>query len=363
MTRVVLKTGVPTMASGGKRTRSAAAAIVSRAVKRARQTSIGKWVGKAARSAPVRRAASAAMSAVSSGLSASLTSRRTQYVTIKPGGATTSLFSHKSPCPKYMKQVFKEMSPQVYVSNSGNRTTTVTGQQGNGWYLCLQASGVAGDYTSTTSDMPAILNQIYGGAATGAQKTGRLYFKSVQQNLMLTNNQTNNCFVDIYDVVAKRDGNQGIAGSWHQGLIDQGMSVGAVGINIVPTMSTTFNQHWKVLKKTSIELGPGVSHRHISSIKFNKAFNAERLQDASVQFGGLTTGIMYVFWGAPDHDATSVTAVSTGSALIDAVYSKQIMYTYAQPQQTATKYLSGLGTITTERAVNPESGAPGTVAS
>lgn len=351
------------MAPSSKRTRTAAGRIVERAIKRARQTSIGKWAGKAAKSAPVRRAASAAMSAVSSGLAASLTSRRTQYVSIKPGGATTSVFSHKSACPKYMSQVFKETSPQVYISNGSGRTTAPTGQQALAVYGTLTASGTGGDYSSTTNDLQNIIQQVYAGVPTASQRTTRLYVKSTMVNMTFTNNQTNNMFCDIYDVVARRDGNQSTFTAWQNGLVDQGLGSGYTAINVVPQMSTSFNQHWKVLKKTSIELPPGNSHRHIQTIKLNKSFNYERLQDATANFAGLTTAVMVVIWGAPDHDATTVTSVSTGSCLLDSVISRQIVYAISQPQTTLTKYVSTLGTITTERNVNPESGAPGTVAS
>lgn len=348
------------MAGKRKSTLAAAGSLLASAAKRTKQAGIGKWVKKGAGKPAFKSGLVSKLSSVA----ASLTSRKTQYVTIKPGGATTSVFSHKSPCPKYMKQIYKEVMPQMYVTNGAGRTTAPTGQQALATYVGLLGSGTAGDFVGTSaSDMQQLLSQIYSANPTGAQKTTRLYIKSMLTNMTMTNNQTNNMFVDIYDVVARRDGTVGLVGAFDQGLKDQGLTTGYTAINIVPQMSQTFNQHWKVLKKTSIELAPGMSHRHISSLQFNKAWNAERLQDAVYHFNGLTSGIMVVIWGAPDHDATNVNNVSTGSCLLDTVYSRQIMYTYVQPQINTTKYVGNLPTITTERAVNPESGVPGTVAS
>ena len=290
-----------------------------------------------------------------------LLKRKTRSITLKPGGATTSVFGHKSPCPKYMAQVFKQNMPQTYVANGSLRATAACGLQ-----VAVHAASVVGGNTAgnfTQGDTGAILTQYYGATATGAQKTSRIYFQRSLQQYMFTNNQTNNIFVDIYDVVARRDGEYNPVAAGDQGLADQGISGGLGTINITPTQSQLFNQNWKVLKRTNIELGPGVSHRHIQSIALNKAWNAERMQTGSAYYAGLSTGVLVVAWGAPCHDATTVTNVSTASVLLDIVFTRQITYTVCTPQVTASKYVSALPTIVTEREVNEESGLPATVSS
>lgn len=290
-----------------------------------------------------------------------LTKRKTKFVTIRPGGASTSVFAHKSKCPKYMSQIFKSTAAQVYIANSASRLTIPCGQQLADVRIAIDGTTSAGDFSQ--GDVGQILNQIYGAAPTNAQKTTRLFFKKVTHNHMLTNNQTNTCYVDLYDIVARRDSNRTSTNAWYQGLQDQGLSVGYNAINVTPFMSKDFTTNWKVLKKTSIELPPGATHRHIMTVDLNQAWNAERMQSAVSQYAGLTHGTLIVSWGAPDHDATGVANVSTGSVLLDVVRSKQIEYFYDAPQSTNTRYSTLLSTITTERAVDGVSGAAATVAS
>lgn len=291
----------------------------------------------------------------------SLLARKTKMVTLKPGGATTSAFSHKCPLPAYMKQVFAQNAPQVYVTNTSVRQYAGTGVQQAAYQTACHGGNTGGDFTA--GDMGQILNQVYGGTPTASQKTTRIYVHKCLQQYMFTNNQTNNIFVDIYDVVARRDSGWNPSAAFNQGLIDQGITSGNAAINVTPFMSTIFTQNWKVLKKTNIELGPGVSHRHISNIALNKVWNAERMQEGGAHYAGLTTGVLLVVWGAPCHDATTVGNVTTASTLLDCVGSRQITYAISQLQVTSTKYVTVLPTITTEREVNEESGLPATVSS
>lgn len=341
--------------SGSKRTASAIGALAGAAAsmvgKRYKQTLLN-GTAKSVLKNTIRPVSSA---------TATLTKRKTQYVTIKPGGATTSIFSHKTPAPAYMKQIFKQNAPQTFVTNSSGRLTSTNGLQATSFAASVISTATAGDFSG--GDTGSILTQYYGGSIIAEQKSTLIYFKSVLMNYCFTNNQTNNIFVDIYDVVSTRDGTYGANDASHQGLIDSGMPIGMASLNVVPTQSPLFNQYWKVLKKTSIELGPGISHRHIHNIKLNKRWCAETMQTKSTYMQGMTTGVYIVAWGAPCHDATTVGNVSSGSVLLDLVATKQITYAVAEKAVTKAKYINLLPVLTTEREVNPESGVPGTTAS
>lgn len=290
-----------------------------------------------------------------------LLQRKAKMVTVKPGGATTSAFSHKGPLPAYMKQVFKQNSPQSYITNTSVRVYRPAGVQACAFHTACFGGNTGGDFTA--GDMGGILNQYYGVTPTAAQKTTRVFMNKCLQQYMFTNNQTNNVFVDIYDVVARRDNGWNPQAAFDAGLKDQGIASGTDAINVTPFMSTIFTQNWKVLKKTNIELGPGVSHRHIQSVALNKVWNAERMQEGGAHYQGMTTGILIVAWGAPNHDATTVANVTTGSVLLDCVGSRQITYAICQTQVTGTKYVTALPAITTEKGVNEESGLPANVTS
>jgi len=291
----------------------------------------------------------------------SLLARKLKFIRMKHGAGDTSVFTHKNKCPKYMAQVFRQNAPQNFITNQSNRLTIPCGQQLAAAYTALTGTQTAGDFSQ--GDMGQMLNSIYGATPTNAQQNTRLYIQSVKHNFMFTNNQTNNIFVDMYDIVARRDACLTPATSYYAGLTDQGVSNGYNAINVTPFMSKQFTTYWKVVKRTSLTLGPGESHRHIVTMQLNKEWSATRMEESAQHYAGLTHGTMLVAWGAPDHDATGTANVSTGSVLIDLVYSRQIVFAYTTPQIQSTRYITALPTITTERNVNEESGAPATVSS
>jgi len=282
-----------------------------------------------------------------------------RFQTIRKGSGATSVTSISNKLPSFMKQVFKQNEDQAFVTNTSARVTAANGAQAVYAWTSLD-TGTFG----SGSDINKIMEQANGGAAlSGVSKTIRLYLGKCKTNFTMSNNQTNNLFIDLYDVVARKDHSQTISGSFGSGLIDQGVSVGAAAINVTPYMSQTFCTHWKIVKKTTIELTPGESHRHVFNYAVNKQINAERMQSGAWYWAGITHGTMAVAYGAPDHDATTVSNVSTGSVLLDVVYSKQQKYTFCNVAVSNTKYTTALPVLITERNVNEESGTPATVAS
>lgn len=313
--------------------------------------------GLAAIGTVVRQAANARSKSRTASRSTTITGRKIKFQTLRQGGATTSVFSHKNPCPKYMKQVFKQHEDQSYITNTSARVTATTGKQAL-WAWTSLDTGAFG-----AGDIGKMMELANGGALSGNAKTLRIYLGKSKTNYLMTNNQTNNIFVDMYDVVARKDQSQTILGSLQTGLVDQGITGGSDAINVTPFMSQLFCTNWKIVKRTSIELGPGESHRHVFNFAVNKQINAERMQDASWYYEGITHGTLIVAWGAPCHDATNTSLVSTGSVLLDCVMSKQMQFYVSSFAVSKTQYVSALGTITTERAVNEESGTAATVSS
>ena len=178
-----------------------------------------------------------------------------------------------------------------------------------------------GSSATTNSNLPEFLP---------GQKSLKMYLQEVNQFVTFTNMTNSNITVDIYDCCAKRDRTAQVYPDtdWNNGVrFDQEGSVATTGYPNTtpyqtPYQSVLFNQFWRVVKQTHVELAQGRSHEHIIKDKANKTINLERTA-GSLILGGTTKCVLLVVRGLPCTATSSATTATLAEAKIAVVYRTQ----------------------------------------
>lgn len=160
----------------------------------------------------------------------------------------------------------------------------------------------------------------------------RYLLESVDAETIFSNSACTSALLILYDYVVKRDlpNVSYLSGpdlTWYQGIDEEGGS--ATDANTVgsrPYESDMFNQYYKIVKTTRVNLSPGSTHRHVQQRVFNKVIHYS--VNENLQFGmkDVTCGTIMVYHGQPAHDATTPTTISLSVAALDMVYKQS--YTF-----------------------------------
>lgn len=231
-------------------------------------------------------------------------------------GVSHSSFSFgKGRYPKSFKMI---SAPETIdtIGSGGATTTGVTGLQ-------LVQTLNSHLYSSELSTL-SLQNMQYFGAPTGlgnlataGMTSYKLGIDMAQSKTMITNCEGQSCTVFLYDCIAKRDSTTfpDAPTCWTQGLSDtlKGTSLvytaGTTMPGAVPTSSKFFNQHWRVLKRTMVEIGPGRTHEHLFKHRVNRVIDTELIRGTNT-LKGLTTQTFFVAYGVPC-DSLATNAVGT----------------------------------------------------
>ena len=104
---------------------------------------------------------------------------------------------------------------------------------------------------------------------------------------------------------------------WEMGLKDaQINNTPTVGLNnfnlvgCVPTESHKFNRFWRIVKRTTVEIGPGRSHEHVFNHKLDYLLDTETIATDGAEHGaicikGLTTFTFLVVRGQVVDDSNT----------------------------------------------------------
>lgn len=258
------------------------------------------------------------------------------------GGTFTSVYI-KKPLTKWLKGMKKATASNFSYVNGSQRITTPSAQQ---------AAAVVSQTFSAT-DL-ALLFQ-----STNA--TCRTLVESVTENNLYRNQSNNDCFLVIYDVVARRDlssttGDYSPTSAWYNGAPDTGMSAAATGYpGATPFAVPRFTQYFDVKKVSHIILPAGGCHNHRIHYEPNRLISREVIADNNQNVKGLTMYSMAVIYGAPDNNLLGTT-VTSGSAAVDFVQTKQYKWTYMSDAVTNNNYTNSLAVVSTEYVMQDESG-------
>lgn len=210
-------------------------------------------------------------------------------------------------------------------------------------------------------------SMLAGSASASAPKTSDLWLRRSQLTLLMTNNTNANVFVEIWEGYYRRTCANDATIMWRQGLTDQGLT-GPTGATTAPDVlygmdplkSKLFTQFCRVTNVTSLELGEGRSHKHVSRYYANHKYNNELLQQYGTSYkylSGMTRFIMPIYRGSPVNEKTNVALVSTSVVCIDQIVTMKHSFFYNTPNQYSMFTSGTFPTLSTPSTMNEATGA------
>lgn len=191
---------------------------------------------------------------------------------------------------------------------------------------------------------------------------------------LITNSTNATVYVDIYDIIRKRDTGKPDAQSpgynptsnpqnaWGQGVLDEngGGNVDAwKNINSIPTDSRLFKDYFAVKKRSHIALQVGATHRHMVRLTPNRLIDTAVLDNVTGDMAGLAVYTMIAFYGQPVSSVdkeSGASATTTAHCALDIVYAGRYKYTWVADQTNTFYYNDNLVSLPVEEIFNTASG-------
>lgn len=239
----------------------------------------------------------------------------------------------------------KEMMPvRIWRNTDADRLTCNVAQQGG---------------ASFTVGAQADLNQAFDILDDAGNPTAYAYIDSISGEYRITNQDSGNCELKIYDIVPRynMDASQPYqpVSCWDTGLTNTNGSSTTTkamsNLGSVPYDSPDFCRYFKVLGVKRVILGAGQSHVHKFNYKFKKVISRRVYADYLI-YRNLTKYCMFVVSGMPYNDKTTVTNVACGTCAIDIVKIARIKYRGINNQPNYYQYTNGQDTITVEQQMD-----------
>jgi len=155
----------------------------------------------------------------------------------------------------------------------------------------------------------------------------KIFLSSFQSEQMITNTCQIDIILEIYDLVAKVTRNDtdgsGLSGTdpitiWTAAISREADTLTGQAYTLMgakPTQYKWFNMNYDVVKKTTVEMAPGRTHRHTINWKVNRLIDVEYfVQYAMVK--GISFTTMYVIRGATNVAKNLTGAYGIGTAQI-----------------------------------------------
>lgn len=256
-----------------------------------------------------------------------------------------------------------KMLPQPYYYTTNGATLLNIGQGQQNAVMPMQlfnysdCQQMVQDYAAQHPVLPTRV-----GIQTVSQ---RFLLQECHAKLMVTNLSQDTVFYTIYDIGCRRDLASGAQncnpiGAWNAGNIDEGFHIGDGvpvanafnQVNTTPMQSLPFRQNFKIMKKTVGTLGPSAIHCHTVTLKPNRIFNGELLNNSTTTNGfykALSYFTLVVGYGAPVTDDTNV---STGSARLGFVATRNYIFKGIESSTEVIYNANGLvNTLTAEKLI------------
>lgn len=263
------------------------------------------------------------------------TQRKKQgLVRIKPLGAgvtTNSYFRLRSRPSAKARAMKKVGAPNVYLSNSGLSFQCVEGFQASSqhsWCNIADLNTIRG-FVPGSGTLPV----------PGSVIPNQYILESMIGEVVYTNASTATCELELYDIVRKRDAHatgtatQSPINAWEQGMINAEQTGATSPQNFLkstPFDSKLFQDWFKVVKRTRIQLTQGATHRHSVNLSPNRLVDEELLAYTGADVAGLTVYTMCRVYGQPASILNDPLPpdVTTAAIRIDAVQSVRYKYTW-----------------------------------
>lgn len=264
------------------------------------------------------------------------------------GQATFSKWFASRPVSPRAAAMKKVGAANYYVTNAASQLSVLGGYQ--------RASSYG---FQTIDDLKAIGQTIWADGSLNAQPKQYL-LESATAEYMITNSTLATMYVDIYDIVRKRDVKEVTdpAGynptllpelAWQSGLGSQSNSPTNpnihFNINSLPTDSRMFKEYFKVVQRNHIGLAQGATHRHSVKLKSNELVDTALTATANGDLAGLTVYTMIVSYGQPVSVIGETPTITTADGNIDIVRAVRYKFSWVQDYSNTFTFLDNLSSF------------------
>lgn len=273
-----------------------------------------------------------------------------------PGGIVTQSYFSRYNKPTFSAKVRKNASsPNYEIINGVGTFDALSGFQGS----TSVAHNAQGQLLSALVKLPT--------PVPATNLTRRMLLESYQRKSIYTNASSASCVMDIYDIVTKQDNDLDARNAWLDGVaMETSLPAGTPPVNVLGVKlwhSQRFNEFFKVVKKTSVNLTPGASHQHNISLKPNLILKEQRLRE-NVSYKDITYFTIVVVKGVPVCDDQDVPRlVSTAPIRIDFVSELSTKYRWVSDIDTDLYITNGMTTLLQPEVMNTFGSAPAAVVS
>lgn len=228
-------------------------------------------------------------------------------------------------------------APNYDISNGVGSFEALSGFQGSiDSSYCLQ------------SQLQTVFSRMPATAPTG-NATRRMLYESFMRKIVFTNASSASAVLDLYDIACKEDNDLFVKASWSDGVnMETTLPSGTPPVNVLgirPWHSQRFNQFFRVIRKTTVNLTAGASHQHNVSLQLNALVKEQRVNE-NVCYRGLSFFTIAVVKGVPVcDDADAPRLVSTAPIQIDYVTETAQKYRWITDTDTDLYITNNLTTL------------------
>lgn len=205
------------------------------------------------------------------------------------------------------KHVEDALPPQKIVSTTPFQLKSAVGKQNILSTSALLSSGLATTFT--------------GNGIT------KVLYKKGTMDITMNNIFLSNCYIMIYDVVARKDVDQAAIFkpdlAWIQGDTDQSASTAYTILGSTPFQSEAFNQFYRVEQITNIVLAAGGTHVHKVKIQPERVISSAYSKYAQYDLKDISYHCMIEIHGSPANDSTTQTQVSVGQGGLNIIVDQE----------------------------------------
>lgn len=215
--------------------------------------------------------------------------------------------------------------------------------QANGAAQVLSTVGRQNVYSSNFLMGPTLATTY-----TSDKFTHVVYEKAIG-SITMNNIYLSNCYLIIYDIMARKDiGSGSVIGNptaaWAQGVADEGTSSALQFLGSTPWQTDVFNQYYKVCQKTNVVLAAGATHVHNIRLNPNRLISSSYATYTPQAFADLTYWTFIEIHGSPANDVTTQTQVSVGVAGLNVIWDQE--QTIKQIQKATPTLTTGNSLLT-----------------
>lgn len=177
----------------------------------------------------------------------------------------------------------------------------------------------------------------------------RVFIESYYGEVLMSNASVYTTNVTIYDIIARRDGLSANSGDPANAIlhgidVEGGSATDYQTIGSRPFESELFNQFYKVVQTTRVDIPSGGTHRHCQKWNPRKVLSNALQDESSYGIKDLTIYTLVYFHGQPAHDSTTTTSVSISEASLDVCFKRDIRFRYVEETATDWSKDNHLGT-------------------